>query len=57
MKQLDRQINTRPNYQGNKLSLSASRSAVYLILVWAVAVGWMILLASGAESSFIYFQF
>ena len=57
LKQLDLQINTRPNYEGNKLSLSASRSSVYIVLVWAVAVAWMILLVSGAESSFIYFQF
>ena len=57
LKQLDLQINTRPDLDNSALSISSSRSVVYVALSWIVAVAWIILLASNAESAFIYFQF
>ena len=57
LKQLDVQINTRPNQDNTTLSISPSRSVVYVALCWCVAIAWIILLASNAESAFIYFQF
>ena len=57
LKQLDLQINTRPDLDNSALSISPSRSVVYVALSWIVAVAWIILLASNAESAFIYFQF
>ena len=57
LKALDLQINTRPNTDNSAKLLSPTRSLVYLVLTWTVAVAWMILLSSNAESSFIYFQF
>ncbi len=57
LKILDVQINTKPNLDNSHLPLSPSRSVIYVILVWAVAAGWLILIAGNLESSFIYFQF
>ncbi len=57
LKQLDLQINTRPNQDNTSLSISPSRSVTYVALCWCVAIAWIILLASNAESAFIYFQF
>ena len=57
LKELDKQINTRPNLDRSSEPLSLARSSVYLVITWAVAVAWMMLLASNTESSFIYFQF
>ena len=57
LKQLDLQINTRPDLDNSALSISPSRSVVYVAISWIVAVAWIILLASNAESAFIYFQF
>ena len=57
LKQLDVQINTRPNLDNSTLSVSPSRSVVYVALSWTVAIAWIILLSSNAESAFIYFQF
>jgi len=57
LKQLDLQINTRPNQDNSALSVSPSRSVVYVVVCWCVAIAWIILLASNQESAFIYFQF
>ena len=57
LKQLDLQINTRPNLDNSTLALNPSRSVVYVALSWCVAIAWIILLASNLESAFIYFQF
>ena len=57
LKQLDLQINTRPNLDNSALPVSSSRSVVYVVLTWCVAIAWIILLASNRESAFIYFQF
>ena len=57
LKELDRQINTRPNLDRDSFALSPARGVVYLVLTWTVALAWIILLASNIESSFIYFQF
>ena len=57
LKQLDLQINTRPNQDNSALSISPSRSVVYVVVCWCVAIAWIILLASNQESAFIYFQF
>ncbi len=57
LKALDLQINTRPDSDNSAKIISPARSTVYLALCWAVGIAWMILLASNAESSFIYFQF
>ena len=57
LKQLDLQINTRPNQDNSTLSISPSRSVTYVVLCWCVAIAWIILLASNTESAFIYFQF
>ena len=57
LKELDKQINTRPNLDRSSEPLSPARSSVYVVITWCVAVAWMMLLASNAESSFIYFQF
>jgi len=57
LKQLDVGINTRPDKDNSALMLNPARSTVYVVLCWIVSVAWMILLAAGGESSFIYFQF
>ena len=57
LKQLDLQINTRPNQDNSALSISPSRSVTYVVVCWCVAIAWIILLASNQESAFIYFQF
>lgn len=57
LKALDLQINTQPDSDNSATVISPARSTVYLVLCWAVALGWMILISSNAESSFIYFQF
>ena len=57
LKQLDLQINTRPNQDNSALSISPARSVVYVVICWCVAIAWIILLASNQESAFIYFQF
>ena len=57
LKQLDLQINTRPNQDNGALPISPSRSVVYVVICWCVAIAWIILLASNQESAFIYFQF
>ena len=57
LKQLDLQINTRPNQDNSALSVSPSRSVTYVVVCWCVAIAWIILLASNQESAFIYFQF
>ena len=57
LKQLDLQINTRPDQDNGALPISPSRSVVYVVICWCVAIAWIILLASNQESAFIYFQF
>ncbi len=57
LKQLDLQINTRPDQDNSTLAISPTRSVTYVALCWCVAIAWIILLASNAESAFIYFQF
>ena len=57
LKQLDLQINTKPNLDNSAKVINPARSMVYVSLCWCVAAAWMILLASNIESAFIYFQF
>ena len=57
LKQLDLQINTKPDLDNSEAELNPARSAVYVVVTWTVAVAWLILLTSGEQSAFIYFQF
>lgn len=57
LKQLDLQINTKPNQDNSALAFNPARYAVYLIITWIVVLGWIILLMAGEQSAFIYFQF
>ena len=57
---LDKQIalkiterKTEPVFRG----ISCDRALMYIALVWTVSAAWLILLAQGGASSFIYFQF
>ena len=55
--QLDKQVNLRVGELRANASLKVSRALAYICICWTVAVAWMILLAAGTESAFIYFQF
>ena len=57
LKQLDLQINTKPNLDNSALLLNPARSAVYVTVTWTITLAWIILLMSGEQSAFIYFQF
>ena len=57
MNQLDKQIALRTEELRLNESLTVGRAQAYITLCWVIAVAWMILLASNAESAFIYFQF
>lgn len=56
VKQLDLHIALRNSPSGEYKGTFAS-GFVYIVLCWAVAVAWLLLLSSGGASSFIYFQF
>lgn len=56
VKQLDLQIALKNSPSGEYKGTFAS-GFVYIILCWAVAAAWLLLLSSGGASSFIYFQF
>lgn len=55
--QLDKQVSSRVNELRIDCEVRVERMQAYVVLVWTIAVAWMILLASGGASSFIYFQF
>ena len=57
IKQMDIQINTKPDKDSSTELFNPARASVYVCVCWTVAVAWLILLASNVESSFIYFQF
>ena len=57
IKQMDVQINTKPDKDSSGELLNPARVSAYVCICWTVAVAWLILLASNTESSFIYFQF
>ena len=57
IKQLDIQINTRPDQDNSAELLNPARATAYVCVCWTVAAAWLILLASNVASSFIYFQF
>ena len=57
MKQLDLQINTKPNLDNSSVPMNPARSAVYLTITWTITLAWMILLMADKQSAFIYFQF
>ncbi len=54
---LDKQINLRIDELHLDSGLSVPRANAYITVCWTVCVAWLILLASNAASSFIYFQF
>lgn len=56
VKQLDLQIALKNSPSGEYKGTFAS-GFLYIILCWAVAAAWLLLLSSGGASSFIYFQF
>jgi hypothetical protein len=53
----DKLITSRAKTDSDKLTISVDRGASYITVVWCIVIGWLILLASDAVSSFIYFQF
>jgi hypothetical protein len=57
IKQMDIQINTKPDKDSSTQIFNPARAGAYICVCWTVAVAWLILLASNVESSFIYFQF
>lgn len=57
IKQLDVQINTKPDMDTSDCLLDPSRVSAYICICWSVAAAWLILLSSNVASSFIYFQF
>jgi len=57
IKQMDIQINTKPDKDSSAELFNPARATAYVCVCWTVAVAWLILLASNVESSFIYFQF
>ncbi len=57
IKQMDIQINTKPDKDSSAELFNPTRATAYVCVCWTVAVAWLILLASNVESSFIYFQF
>ncbi len=54
---MDKQINLAKEKNEPTLKVSGDRACAYIYLCWTVAAAWLILLASNAASSFIYFQF
>ncbi len=57
MHQLDVQINGGKEIDRSRLGLKPERALMHTAVCWCVCIGWIILLAQGTESSFIYFQF
>lgn len=57
LKLLDLQVGTKLSEERENVAISSTRVAVYLTLMWCVAIAWMILLVSNVDSAFIYFQF
>jgi len=57
MNQLDKQISLKIEDLRLDKGISFARAGAYVYLCWAIAAAWLILLASNAASSFIYFQF
>ena len=57
IKQMDIQINTRPEQDHSEEALEPARGTAYVYVCWTIAVAWLILLSSNVASSFIYFQF
>ena len=55
--QLDKQVALKVDDLRPDASLKIERAHAFIVLVWTIAVAWLILLAAGAESAFIYFQF
>ena len=57
LNQLDKQITMKLEDLRKDKGISFERAGAYVYLCWAIAAAWLILLASNAASSFIYFQF
>jgi hypothetical protein len=57
MNQLDKQVSLKIEDLRLDKGISFARAGAYVYLCWAIAAAWLILLASNAASSFIYFQF
>ena len=55
--QLDKQVAAKVNDLRYDDTLTVARAHTFIVLTWAIAIAWSILLAAGAESAFIYFQF
>ncbi|MBQ9692660.1 MAG: hypothetical protein IJV70_05845, partial [Clostridia bacterium] len=57
LNQLDKQITMKLEDLHKDRGITLERAGAYVYLCWAIAAAWLILLASNAASSFIYFQF
>jgi D-alanyl-lipoteichoic acid acyltransferase DltB (MBOAT superfamily) len=55
--QLDKQVALRVEDLRYNNTLKIERAHAYVVVIWTIALAWMILLAAGTESAFIYFQF
>jgi D-alanyl-lipoteichoic acid acyltransferase DltB (MBOAT superfamily) len=57
MSALDKHMSGMAGCYRKGVSGVAERSAWYITVCWCICIAWMILLAAGEVSSFIYFQF